>query len=106
MTDQIDYTTLPEVLAACGIFPCSHTPKPSPPTMQELWEGLCKACRDADTDNIGPLLCGMGKVQIISDTDDKPFLDIIEYRSLDYGTLNNAIGAALYWMLQQGKKEE
>ena len=112
MTDQKDYLRLPEVLEACGYGQvqnpsmaatgewlwskdCKYAIETPTPTLSELWEGLCKACKDAGH-RWNPEISGMAAVIVNpNDTDGRGFV------SSEYGTLNNAVAAALHWVLQQ-----
>jgi hypothetical protein len=118
MTDRIDYTTKPEVLKACGIDWEQTTPKtwmerstgilartPPRPSQQELWEGLCKAWREEDrVDGMNrrgtyPRLNGTMQVELAGEVYEI-------FTTVKYGTLRNAIAAALYTVLQQAEKKE
>lgn len=125
MTDQKDYTREPEVLAACGLEyvgtfgrlfvwkrPCGE-PKylgiSIDLTMQELWEGLCKACKSLlDYGFLSPRIDGIWRVELVlrdgsAAWDDEDNLTLYYYVN-ECGSLTNAIAAALYWVLQQKKE--
>lgn len=104
MTDQKDYLRLPEVLEACGvesknginvgegltIYPIL--------TLSELWEGLCRECRE--TGWFQPVLYGDAET-LVSGPD--PMGERV-FKVNEYGSLLNAIAAALHWVLQQKKE--
>lgn len=119
--NHIDYTTKPEVLAACGVEILKVPPADlglssadgeqvryrynwyygeMPPvlTMQELWDGLCKACAVV---GFQPMLWADKAVHTYKDGFT---VDLFEVGR--YGTLNNCIAAALYTVLQQAEKKE
>ena len=120
MTDQKDYATLSEVLAwlgwkregfmgmvpdgkrekivmrynlidATGINKGEH----AQPTLSELWEGLCRVCRE--TGWFQPVLYGDAET-LVSGPD--PMGERV-FKVNEYGSLLNAIAAALHWVLQQ-----
>jgi len=123
MTDQKDYLRLPEVLEACGYGQvqnpsmaatgewlwskdCKYAIETPTPTLSELWEGLCKAWSqrwidplDADArdllENRLPGLSGMSHV-VLWEPGETHF-----FTAKEYGTLPNAVAAALHWVLQQ-----
>lgn len=130
MTDQKDYLRLPEVLAwlgwkregfmgmvpdgkrekivmrynlidATGINKGEH----AQPTLSELWDGLKKA-RQARLD------CSDTAVSIREFTDEEThkseervvlsgFVGLRWFCTSEYGSLPNAVAAALHWVLQQ-----
>lgn len=115
MTDRIDYTLRPEVLAALDWqWMKSENPegfgyyqdlegeerigcfKDIPPTMQELLEGLCRVCRE--TGWFQPVLYGDAET-LISGPD--PMGERV-FKVNEYGSLTNAIAAALVWVLKHG----
>lgn len=119
LTDHIDYTQQPKVLKYLGWqwVNCSDPQddgywedakgdlridgyEENPPTMQELWEGLCKACLSLGFPR--PVLTGMDAVNI----DPHGNIPGLSIGSGETGTLNNCIAAALYYVLQQDEKKE
>ncbi len=126
MTDQKDYTREPEVLKACGWKQVHHfrlnefnwyresagnLPRgyPVPVTLSELWEGLCRVWSqrqidplDADArdllENRLPGLSGMSHV-VLWEPGETHF-----FTAKEYGSLPNAVAAALHWVLQQKKE--
>jgi hypothetical protein len=120
MTDRIDYTQRPEVLAACGwvrAYQDNHSTwymggdmEENPElTMQELWEALCKACKSLlDYGFLSPRIDGIWRVELVlrdgsAAWDDEDNLTLYYYVN-EYGSLTNAVAAALHWVLQQGKE--
>jgi hypothetical protein len=127
MTDHIDYTQKPEVLAALDWqWMKSENPegfgyyqdlegeerigcfKDIPPTMQELWDGLCRIAKDRHISLQHEFIPGA-----LMAGENRPDFERITfvlngewYRFMvsKYGTLTNAIAAALHWVLQQGKE--
>jgi hypothetical protein len=126
MTDHIDYTVLPEVLEACGLVLHEYADpvenyytdangvcRGQRPflTQAELWDALCKAWEARYIDPLDdeaeellrkarPALQGMDCV-VVWEPGETHF-----YPVKDYGTIDNAIAAALWTVLQQGKKKE
>ena len=120
MTDQKDYAMLPEVLKVCGLRLHKYTDpdenywtdgkwhcrgKRPVLTLSELWEGLKKA-RQARPD------CSDTAVSIREFTDEEThkseervvlsgFGGLMWFCTSKYGSLPNAVAAALHWVLQQ-----
>ena len=69
-------------------------------TLSELWEGLCRVCRE--TGWFQPVLYGDAET-LVSGPD--PMGERV-FKVNEYGSLSNCIAAALHWVLQRGKKEE
>jgi hypothetical protein len=74
-----------------------------PPTIQELWEGLCEACTDTV---YHPRLYGMTHVLLETYNQNIHGHEAVSFLVEYYGTLDNTIAAALYTVLQQGGKHE
>jgi len=92
-----DLTQDPKVLEACGWGFAENVFdgfKPSP-TMDELWEGLCKVCVEAGYPQ--PVLNGMTAVNI-SPHDLVPGCSV---GATEAGSLRNAIAAAILWLLER-----
>lgn len=108
MTDQKDYTQESEVLKALGWdsrtfdgaekwWRVGEYPTQWPTvTLSELWEGLCRVCRE--TGWFQPVLYGDAET-LISGPD--PMGERV-FKVNEYGSLPNAVAAALYWVLQRG----
>jgi len=109
MTDYIDYTRHEAVLKACGW----HVEEGylmnlkgeywSSPTMQELWETLCRVCVGT---MYHPMIEGENRVYLQTYNQHLHGKEPEAFSALYYGSLCNTIAAALHWVLQQAEKRE
>jgi len=123
MTDTTDFTQLPKVLEACGFVENTypHTDenywtkdgvcrgKNPELTMQELWEMLCRMCREQSFGGEFPNFGEPVPIRAVLDgLDDevslfpgRKMIPIVYFTVREHGSLNAAIEEAILWMLNQ-----